>query len=108
MPSDHHDEIEAIDQQFDEVLKFLAESINGEKFKSSSQSSPEASSVSSPSFNSDQFIDSKNELAKKHEDGLSGSGSNSSGIGEDFYIGIGIEKHIRSIGTSVFGAPSVY
>jgi len=74
------DEIDAIDEQFDQVLKFLAESISGDKYNPAQQatlknsSSSEASSVSSPSFN-----------LQKHDDGLSGSGSNSSGIGEDFY-----------------------
>lgn len=81
--------MEAIDQQFDEVLKFLAQTIDGEKFNTGSVS-PDggSSSVSSPSFNSsDQMfnIDRHHLLKQRADNGLSGSGSNSSGIGEDFY-----------------------
>ena len=76
----HNEDVETIDHQFDEVLKFLAESINGDKFYETdcnngnvnygeNSVSPHQSSSSSPSFiNSDH-----------------GSGSNSSGIGDDFY-----------------------
>lgn len=80
--------MEAIDQQFDEVLKFLAQTIDGEKYNTGSVS-PDggSSSVSSPSFNSsDQMfnIDRHHLLKQRADDGMSGSGSNSSGIGEDF------------------------
>ena len=61
----HLDEIEAIDQQFDEVLKFLAESINEQTGNQSS------SAASSPNHN------------QPKNDRSSGS-SNSSGIGDDF------------------------
>ena len=72
--NNHTDEIEAIDQQFDEVLKFLAQSINEQT--SSASASPSA--TSSPSSVS---------LAQNHQkkDRSSGSSSsNSSGIGDDF------------------------
>lgn len=72
--NNHTDEIEAIDQQFDEVLKFLAQSIN----EQTNLSSPASSSASSPS----SVSLGQNNIKKDRSSGS--SSSNSSGIGDDF------------------------
>ena len=77
----HSEDIEAIDQQFDEVLKFLAQSIDsGYKTAAAPAAATPQQCISSHSSislnNSDKRMDTE----------LSGSGSsNSSGIGDDFY-----------------------
>lgn len=75
--NNHADEIEAIDQQFDEVLKFLAQSINEQTALSVS-----SSATSSPSAVS--LIQNNSNHLKKDRSSGSSSSSNSSGIGDDF------------------------
>ncbi len=81
------DEIDAIDEQFDQVLKFLAESIGPGDYSPASHQND--SSGSSPSFN------------LKNDDGMSGSAS--SGIGEEFLYGSksGPTQEISSYPTAV-------
>ena len=68
------DEVEAIDQQFDEVLKFLAQTIEDRATSPQSSSSPSSMSLTT----------TPNTDSKKTPDLSSGS-SNSSGIGDEYY-----------------------
>jgi len=86
--NNHVDEIEAIDQQFDEVLRFLAQSIN----EQTALSAP-SSTTSSPSAIS--LIQNSNHLKKDRSSGSSSS-SNSSGIGDDFESSSTIKSKTQS------------
>ena len=78
----HSEDIEAIDQQFDEVLKFLAQSIDsGHR----TAAAPATTTTCISSHSSISLLNS-DALNKRMDTELSGSGSsNSSGIGDDFY-----------------------
>jgi hypothetical protein len=83
--NNHNDDIEVIDQQFDEVLKFLAQSID-EHGSSPQLSSSSPSSMSlSATPNSDANYEPGNTNTIKKNDRTSGDSSNSSGIGDEFY-----------------------
>lgn len=83
--NNHSDDIEVIDQQFDEVLKFLAQSID-EHGSSPQLSSSSPSSMSlSATPNSDANYEPGNTNTIKKNDRTSGDSSNSSGIGDEFY-----------------------
>lgn len=72
-PLVNQEDVETIDHQFDEVLKFLADSINGDKYDEGVCNPERSVSAHQSSSSSPSFIISDH-----------GSGS-SSGIGEDFY-----------------------